>query len=137
MASVSARDVIQEGFKRLSERDLDAWVEIFTPDVRLYDLPDLPDADSYEGADGVRRWAESNMALSEEWDWHLVGVLAEEGSLAITEVDLTGRAITSDVPVRLQVFHVFELEGDKIRSVRAFGTRAQAFGAAGLEDPGA
>jgi ketosteroid isomerase-like protein len=136
MPSVTARDVIQKGFRLLSARDLDAWLEMFTDDVCLYDLPDLPDADSYEGHDGLRRWAESNMALSEEWDWHLVEVLADEGDLAITEVELTGRAITSDVPVRLQVFHVFEIEGDKIDSVRAFATRDQAFDAAGLEDAG-
>jgi ketosteroid isomerase-like protein len=137
MASLPARDIIQEGFKRLSDRDFDAWVEVFAEDVRLHDLPDLPDARVYEGHDGIRHWAESTSELSREWNWRFVGILAEDGDDVVSEAILEGLAITSDVPIRMPVFHAFEFDDDKIASVRAYASRAQALEAAGLEDPDA
>jgi ketosteroid isomerase-like protein len=137
MASLPARDVIQEGFKRLSDRDFDAWVEVFAEDVRLHDLPDLPDARVYEGHDGIRHWAESTSELSREWNWRLVSILAEDGNDVVSEAILEGLAITSDVPISMPVFHVFEIEDEKVALVRAFASRDQAFSAAGLDDPAA
>ena len=130
---MSASDVIREGFRRLSERDLDSWVEVFTEDARLYELPDMPDADVFQGHEGLRRWAQNLIELSTEWSWRLVDVLAEDGSLVVTATRLQGRGVAGDVPIDEQVFHVFEFDGVKIDSVRAFSSSAEAFEAAGLE----
>ena len=132
---MSATDVIREGLKRLSDRDLDAWVEVFTEDARLYELPEMPDADVFVGHDGLRQWATNLIEISSEWSWELIEVLAQDGDLVVAAAELKGRAITSDVPIGMPVFHVFELEGDKIASVRGFSSREEAFAAAKLEGP--
>ena len=131
---MSASDVIREGLKRLSDRDLDAWVELFVEDARLYELPEMPDADVFVGHDGLRQWATNLIEVSSEWSWELVEVLAQDEDLVVTATELKAQAISSDVPIGVLVFHVFEFEGNKIASVRAFVSREEAFAAAELED---
>lgn len=127
---MSKTDVIRDGLKRLSDRDLDAWVELFVEEARLYELPEMPDADVFVGHDGLRQWATNLIEISSEWSWELVEVLAQDGDLVVTATDLKGRAVSSDVPIDAPVFHVFQFEGDKIASVRGFSSREEAFAAA-------
>jgi ketosteroid isomerase-like protein len=128
-------DIIEEGLRRLSARDLDSWLELFTEDARLHDLPELPDSEVFEGHDGLRRWAQNNIELSERWNWRPVDCLAQRGGLVVTETALDARGAKSDVSLNLVVFHAVRLERGKIASVQAFSTRDQAFEAAGLQDP--
>ena len=126
-----ARRVVENAYEVLSRRDLDEWLDHATSDFTISDVPEMPDADVYRGREEARRWAETNLASLENWNWAAEEFLFNDGSTLVARVLLTGRS-AAGVPVEMTVFHVFELAGDKLSAVRGYLDKAQALESAGL-----
>jgi ketosteroid isomerase-like protein len=124
--------VVTRAYESLSRRDLDAWLETTTPDVELHEVAAVPDSRVYRGHRQVREWAEAMLELVVEWRWTPEETLLRNGDTAVVRCTVTGRS-QAEVPIDLEVFHVFQTRGDKVSSMQGFFDRASALQAAGSE----
>ena len=129
----TARRLIVDSYEAMNRGDLDRWLENVTSDFSLSEPPELPDADTYRGKEGGRRWAEMTMASLEDWGWTPEEFFFNDGSTVAVRLLLTGRS-AAGVAIELPVFHIFEVRGGKIASVSSFLSKAEATAAAGLPE---
>ena len=124
-------------FEVFNAHGLDAVVELWHPDIELYDPPDFPDADRYVGVGAVRERAESYLELG--WDGQFRNPeYVDAGEEVVVVWEMRGRtAHGGGFPaeaVGVKIAQVFLFESGKVRRLRQYLSRSQALEAAGLSE---
>jgi ketosteroid isomerase-like protein len=113
---------------------MDASEHLRHPDIEVFDIPSLPDADRYVGEATVRRMIESIKELG--WDGqYRVQEYLEAGEEVVVMWQMRLRTPHGGgFPIETTFAHVLLFEGGKVRRVRQFLTKAEALEAAGLRE---
>jgi len=127
----TAQRSVEAAYDAMTRRDLDAWLDCLTADFFLAEPPELPDAGVFRGHEGARQWAEMTLASMKEWRWTPEEFLENDGRTLVVRLTLSGES-TAGFPIEMSVFHVFEMSGDRLASVRSFLDESAARSAAAL-----
>lgn len=130
MTAGELTDLLTRVYGSLSRKDLDAWLDLATPDVELHDVAEMPGSGVHRGRREARAWAEEMLRLVEEWRWTPQEVLLQAGDTAVLRVSVTGCS-KAGIPIDMTVFHVVRAEDGKLASVQGFFDRASAMEVAG------
>ena len=126
-------EAVRRGYEIFNRRDIEAWLELFHPDVEAHDLAGIPDAPVRRGHDALREW----VAMMDDI-WADARYEPEEfidaGEFVVVAVHGKARGLRGGVPLDIPMFHVFEIQDGKARRVRAYLDRAEALEAAGLSE---
>jgi|SRR5215211_1698897 len=126
-------EALWRGYEAFNRRDIDAWLEGFHPDAEMHDLSSIPDAPVRRGHAALREWVSM---MDEIW----VGGRYEPedfidaGQSVVVAVRGTGRGRGSEIPMDVEMFHLFEIEDGKVRRLAAYLDRNEALQAAGLRE---
>jgi len=113
---------------------MDASEHLRHPDIEVFDIPDLPDADRYVGEAAVRRMIESMLGVG--WDGqYRVQEYLDAGEEVVVIWQARGRtAHGGGFPLEGTFAHVLLFEGRRVRRIRQYLSRAEALEAAGLRE---
>jgi uncharacterized protein len=124
-------DRLRAGYAALSQGDYEAVRTLLDPKIVLRDRPEVPDARSYRGYEGMlvtlRDTSDSfeNFRLDPERFFELADKI-------VVILSMTGRGRTSGVPVEERIAHLWTLRAGLAVELRAFTDPADALEAAGL-----
>jgi ketosteroid isomerase-like protein len=124
-------DRLRGGYAALGRGDYEAVRELLDPKVLLQDRPEVPDARTYRGYEGMlvtlRDTGDSfeNFRLDPEQFF-------EHADKIVVILSMTGRGRTSGVPVEERIAHLWTLRDGLAVELRAFTDPADALEAAGL-----
>ena len=127
-------ELVRRAFEDWNVGGVDAMIErYFSPDVVWWTVPDAPDAGAHTGAEQTALYLRQ---VEEAFGSYSASVLdtADREDVVMAEIQVTGTATQSGVPVNVTLFHVLTLEGGLITEVRQFLDRDEALDAAGLRD---
>ncbi len=126
-------DLVRHALEAFNRGDLDAALQSADPRIEWHDQRELPGAAAYYGKE-----ATTNHLRAALRDLPGYRVDSEQVLDAGTSVIVCGRISAhgrvSNVPVDRPYFAVYAIQAGGIRSVRLFGTRAEALEAAGLSE---
>jgi ketosteroid isomerase-like protein len=110
--------------------DVDAALELLSPDVVWTAIPDAPDAGVYRGHDGVRGYLEDWLRDFEDLTIEFESFDAL-GDRVVSVQHGSGRGRQSGVVADLRFAVLYRFEGDAVVEVSEFRTREEALAAAG------
>jgi uncharacterized protein len=125
-------DLIRHGLERFAERDIDAWLGCFDPDVSVREDPFIPDAGEYRGHEGLMRWMR---IMERNWEeFHVEGEdFIQSGDDVVTRVRVWGRGRGSGADVDQRFGSIFTVRDGRVVQWTIFGRWDDALRAAGLE----
>jgi uncharacterized protein len=127
-------EIVRAGYDALYSGDIAGWIATYHPDAELHELASVPETAIYRGHSGLRKWIESvHEVLGEEFGFETEG-FTDAGEFVLVRVRAYGRGRAGGVPVEMRVFHVFEIDGGKIRRVLGYLNEAEALEAVGLSE---
>lgn len=108
---------------------LPEWGDLYAPNIRLEEVAEVPDADTYEGVDGVQRWVRAGLAAFTDVQWQ-PREFTPRGPHVL--VDVRGRftGAGSGAEVEMEVTHMFTVRDGRIVRITGFLDRAKALEAA-------
>ena len=93
-----ALDLVRLAVRQVNEGDIDGFVELCSPKIRLQDVPEIPGSRLYEGPDEARQWAEGVREVGADLRLTLWEVRERENAvLAETSADMTGSRSGAEV----------------------------------------
>jgi ketosteroid isomerase-like protein len=126
--------LIRAGYEAVNTRDIAGWLAGYHVDAELHEVPSVPDADVYRGHSGLKAWLESILEVGgDEFGFEMEEV-TDAGEFTIVRVRAYGRGVLGGVPVEMRAFHVFEIDGGKIRRVWGYLDESEALEAVGLRE---
>jgi ketosteroid isomerase-like protein len=126
----SKRDLVREAIGAFMRGEVDRSLGFADPDIVSFRAPPLPDPQTYHGPAGVMQMYEDWTAEFGEFDMEVTEV-AETGGRVIVEMVQRGTGRSSGAPVTGHFWFVFTVADDKIARQEVYGSREQAFEAAG------
>jgi len=124
-------DRLRSGYDALGRGDYEAIRSLLDPEIVLRDRPEVPDARSYLGYEGMLTTLRDTSDSFE--DFRLTPErFFEHGDKVVVVLSMTGRGRTSGVPVEERIAHVWTLKEGLAVELRAFTDAADALEAAGL-----
>ena len=116
--------MVRELFRALDEEDFAAAVQLFHPDVEW-----RPTEGAYSGLEGV---AAHLVEWLEPWDEHrlVAEQFTDHGNRVIAEIHITARGERSGMEIDQRFFHLYSLDGGRIRRMDEYVTREEAVEAA-------
>jgi ketosteroid isomerase-like protein len=126
----SKRDLVREAIGAFLRGEVDRSLGFADPDIVSFRAPPLPDPQTYHGPAGVMQMYEDWTAEFGEFDMEVTEV-AETGGRVIVEMVQRGTGRSSGAPVTGHFWFVFTVADDKIARQEVYGSREQAFEAAG------
>jgi ketosteroid isomerase-like protein len=126
----SKRDLVREAIGAFLRGEVDRSLGFADPDIVSFRAPPLPDPQTYHGPAGVMQMYEDWTAEFGEFDMEVTEV-AETGGRVIVEMVQRGTGRSSGAPVTGHFWFVFTVADDKIARQEVYGSREQAFQAAG------
>jgi ketosteroid isomerase-like protein len=126
----SKRDLVREAIGAFMRGEVDRSLGFADPDIVSFRAPPLPDPQTYHGPAGVMQMYEDWTAEFGEFDMEVTEV-AEKGGRVIVEMVQRGTGRSSGAPVTGHFWFVFTVADDKIARQEVYGSREQAFQAAG------
>jgi len=116
--------------ERIDEwRTLPEWGTLYAPDVRLEEVAEVPDADVYEGVDGIMRWVLAARDVFTDAHWE-PREFTSLGPHVLVDVRTRYRGAGSGAEVEMEVTHLFTLRNGRIVRIAGFLDRAKALEAA-------
>src|SRR5437867_3181828 len=91
-------DVVRLSYERFGGGDIDGFIDLCSEDIRMHDVPEIPDSDWYEGKDGIRRWAESVMQALENVRFDALETI-EDGEYVAVVTRARGTGVDSGIGV--------------------------------------
>jgi ketosteroid isomerase-like protein len=130
----------ERAVRALNARDVDAFLELVSPEVEFVPLVARVEGGAYRGHDGVRRWLEDTWSAMEGYETSAELLEDREGRIGLLRIELRLRGRGSGVEIETAAFQVVELDpSGKIRRWRLFDrlddARALAREWAGTERP--
>jgi uncharacterized protein len=124
-------DRLRAGYEAVDRGDLEAVRELFHPDVELFDRPEVPDATSYRGWEGMASTVRDTQETFENFRF-VPDRFFENGDRVVVVLTMTGRGRASGIPIEEQIAHLWTLRDGRAVELRAFTDPADALDAAGL-----
>jgi ketosteroid isomerase-like protein len=127
-------DLARRYVEAFNSGGLDATRPLRTSTIEIVDPPTMPDADTYVGEAAARARVESYMTFG--WDGQFREVeYIDAGEEVIVVWRLQGRGALGGVPLDIPTLaHIYAFEGDKVKRIRQYMTKAEALEAAGLSE---
>lgn len=129
-----------ERYRRLidafARRDLDAFLELFGPNVDFAPRIAELEGSSYTGHEGIRSWWETMFRLFSEYRVE-IDEARDVGDVTFGRVRLIGHGMGSGAPVGETQWHVAEWRDGAIVRWRSFRSELEARQAAGLPESSA
>jgi ketosteroid isomerase-like protein len=122
---------LRAGYEAVDRGDFEAVRGLFHPDVQLFDRPEVPDAASYRGWEGMASTVRDSQQTFEDFRFEPEQFF-ERGDRIVAIVTMTGRGRASGVPVEERIAHLWTLRDGRAVELRAFTDPADALEAAGL-----
>ncbi|HSJ17160.1 MAG TPA: nuclear transport factor 2 family protein [Solirubrobacterales bacterium] len=130
-------ELVKRGFDAFAREGWRALLPFLHPEFEAITPPDVAmEPDTYRGAEGVRRYFESFEDAMEDIRFVTTGEFIDAGDKVVVPFRLAARGRESGIEVEQPAVQVWTLKDGKALRLEVFGSREQAFGAAGL-DPGA
>ena len=125
--------VALKGAEALSDRDLEAMLEVAHPEIEYITHPGfVGQPAAYRGHDGVRSW----LKALEPWETFHVEVeevIDTSGDTVVVASHVTARGSGSGVDVEMRTYDLVTVADGRIRRRRHFETREDALEAAGTD----
>lgn len=114
--------LIYDGWAR---GDFEAGLEHFDSDVVYVLRPDLPDAGTYEGLEGLRRYT---LGFLESWERVTIGLewQQQEGDRILARVNQRGTGRGSGAEVGIDYFHVWTFRDGRVLRLESIQHEAEA-----------
>jgi uncharacterized protein len=122
---------LRRGYAALSRGDYEAIRELLDPEIVLRDRPEVPDAGSYRGFEGMLSTLRDTSESFEEFRLEPTEFF-EQGDKVVVFLVMTGRGRTSGVPVEERIAHLWTLREGLAVELQAFTVQADALEAAGM-----
>ena len=124
-------EIVRVAVDRISAGDVEAFLQLCSPDLEFRDLPALPGSGIFVGHDAFRNRAAQVLDAFEE-----SGFYAEEfipaGDRVVVINRWKGRGLGSGVDVEMRFTNVWTLREEKVVSCITYNDHADALRAAGL-----
>jgi uncharacterized protein len=124
---------VQAGYEAFSRRDLDAALAYIDPEIEWHQSSAFPDARTFHGHDGVRRFFEQVFEIFDESDF-IPQEIVDLGDRVVVVHRFVGRGQGSRIPVEVTETSVWTLREGKAIRQEAFVTKAEALEAVGLSE---
>jgi uncharacterized protein len=127
----SDQDRLRATYEALDRGDAEAVRRFLHPRVELHDRPEIPDAGSYVGWEGLLLSVQASQDSFS--DFHFTPErFFQHGESIVVVVLMTGRGKSSGVPVEERIAHHWTIRDGRAVKLRAYTEPADAFEAAGL-----
>ncbi|MGH2956984.1 MAG: nuclear transport factor 2 family protein [Solirubrobacterales bacterium] len=130
--SRSNEEVVRGAIERFNSGDIEGSIAYWRPDGEFHELPYAPDAGTYRGHDGLRRFQKRVADAFDEVRYE-IEELIEQGDRVFISVRMKARGRDTGIPIDLSFFSVYEVDGGKLAVHRGFMERDEALRAAGIE----
>jgi uncharacterized protein len=120
-------------YAAFNERDLDAVLRVFDPEVEVHDPPEMPDSAIHRGHEAVMRDWQATFDAFEEFSIE-VEECRDLGDDLLLLLRYRGRGRGSGVIVDAALAHVVTVKDGKLLRLRQFLDREHALEAVGLSD---
>lgn len=124
-------DRLRSGYEALGRGDYEAVRELLDPKVVLQDRPEVPDARTYRGYEGMLMTLRDTSDSFENFRLDPQRFF-EHGDKIVVILSMTGRGRVSGVPVEERIAHLWTLRDGLAVELRAFTDPADALQTAGL-----
>jgi len=111
---------------------LPEW-ELYAPDVRLDEVAEVPDADTYEGVDGIKRWVRAGLEAFTDVQWE-PREFTPRGPHVLVDVRGNFRGAGSGAEVEMELTHLFTVRDGRVVRITGFLDRAKALEAAAVPE---
>jgi len=130
-------ELVRRGFEAFAREGWRALLPFLHPEFEAITSPDVAmEPDTYRGAEGLRRYFESFEDAMEDIRFVTEGEFIGAGDKVVVPFRLAARGRETGIEVEQPAIQVWTLKDGKALRVEVFGSREQAFEAAGL-DPAA
>jgi len=123
-------ELVRQAVDAFLHGEVERSLEFADPEIVSTRMPPLPDPQTYHGTAGIMEMYEDWTAEFGEFDMEVIDV-AEAGGRVIVEMIQRGRGRASGAPVAGHFWFVFSVAGGRIARQDVYGSRDQAFEAAG------
>jgi len=118
--------------RRLFEtQDLEEALEVLDPAIEVRDF-DIPDADTYRGHDGYRRWLANWMETFPETSIELEEIL-DSGDRVVVIIRVMARGRGSGIELERRDGMVWTMREGRVVAIEYYGSAEEALKAAGLQ----
>jgi ketosteroid isomerase-like protein len=124
-------DRLRAGYEALGRGDYEGVRELLDPEILLTDRPEVPDARSYRGYEGMLITLRDTSDSFEDFRLDPQRFFEHDDKIVVI-LSMTGRGRTSGVPVKERIAHLWTLRDGLATELRAFTDPADALEAAGL-----
>ena len=124
-------DRLRGGYEALSRGDYEAVRGLLDPKILLRDRPEVPDARTYHGYEGMLLTLRDTSDSFEDFRLEPEHFF-EHADKVVVILSMTGRGRTSGVPVEERIAHMWTLRDGLAVELRAFTDPGDALEAAGL-----
>lgn len=105
-------DLARRGMEAYNRGDIDAVLELFSPEVEVYAPPDFINAGVFHGREGWLKWTAQWNEAWESFDIRVDRVEPIGQRFVVVDAHQVGRGRGSGVPVEQDVVYVYEI-GDE------------------------
>ena len=124
-------DRLREAYVALDRGNAEAIRDFLDPEVELHDRPEIPDATSYIGWEGLMMSVRASRESFEDFHF-LPQRFFPCGDEVVVEVLMTGQGKTSGVPVEERIAHHWTIKDGHAVRLQAYSHLADALAAVGL-----
>ena len=122
---------LRVGYEALDRGDVEVVAAFIHPQAEMRDRPEIPDATTYVGWDGVLLSLQASRETFE--DFHFVPErFLENGDKIVVIITMIGKGRASGVPVEERIAHLWTIRDGLGVSLQAYTNPADALEAAGL-----
>ncbi len=123
--------ILRESMARF-EQDGIPDLETFDPDVEIINFDAFPLTRPYHGWDGIRAWLTEVSEPFEDFQFHVIEVLAHNDEHVVTECRVKGQSKTGGPPFELTWGVVWTFRDGKVTRAEGLRTPDEALKAAGF-----
>jgi ketosteroid isomerase-like protein len=126
-------EIVRRGFEAFARGGPEALAEFWDPEVEVGVPPDLPQAGTYRGREGVLAWMSD---WSEAWDQieYTPEEIVGSGDTVVVTVLYDGVGKGSGLRIDGRFWYLIRLRDGKIIYLHLYGDRSEALEAAGLRE---
>jgi ketosteroid isomerase-like protein len=127
-------EIVRRLFESFNSEDIERIVEFMHPDLEVEIAAAVSaEPDTYRGPDGIRRYFDSFQEVMDEIRFEPER-LWESGESVVVDLLLTARGRQTSIPVEQRTTGIWTIRDGRVVAVRVYGSRAEAFAAAGLRE---
>ena len=124
-------EIARRGFDRFLAGDLQAWLDLLSPEVEWHMASDEPDARTLHGHEGVLALLADTVATFDSFEFQVEEIIdAGESVVVVTRMRGVGKG--SGAQVDLPETLVFDIEAGRAWRVREYRERDEALQVVGL-----